>query len=141
MTLGQLGPHEVYLNESRAPALNARAGDRLTSMSVANRPITLTVRHVLRNEGLAAGGLLRRLWPRPRCCCRCARLQALAGQPGQINVVLISKRGDAMAGAALSDKVTDPLRAPLANPAQVAAPRRPVLRRPRRSSRAADAAP
>jgi len=106
VTLGQLGADQVYINGVARQALGVSAGDRL-SLFIAGRRVPLIVRAVLRDENLAAGGLLSGgssadstlLLP-------LGRAQALLGQQGRITDILISNRGDALAGAALTDKVT-----------------------------------
>ena len=114
VTLGQLGANQVYLNGAARQALDARAGDTVR-LFIAGRPATLVVRAVLRDENLAAGGLLSGgASADPEIMLPLARAQALLGHPGQVTEVLISNQGDALAGAALTDKVTAALTAPLA---------------------------
>src|SRR5437763_11574940 len=120
-TLGRLGADQVYLNAAAQQALDAHAGDRLR-LFMAGQPASVAVRAVLRDENLAAGGLLSAgSSADPEVLLPLDRAQALLGRPGQVTEVLISNRGDALAGAALTDRVTAALQAPLADPAQVAA--------------------
>jgi putative ABC transport system permease protein len=106
VTLDQLGPHEVYLAEITPHAVDAHAHDTI-AVFVHNRPVSYAVRAVLRAEdGLAAGdqaGDVEVLMP-------LARLQTLLGRPGQITTVLVSNRGDALSGAALTSPVAAALR-------------------------------
>jgi putative ABC transport system permease protein len=119
VTLGQLGSHEVYLNQKAADALNAHPGDTLRFF-VGSQPVPAVVRAVLRNEGLAAGGLLSGgASTDPEVVLPLDRLQSLSSQPGMITAVLVSNHGDALSGATLTSVVTDQLRALLANPQQV----------------------
>jgi len=121
VTLGQLGANQVYLNGAAQQALGARAGDQLR-LFIGGRRVPVVVRSVLRDEGLAAGGLLSAgASADPEIVLPLDRAQALLGQPGEITAVLISNQGDALAGAALTDRVTAALQAPLADPAQAAA--------------------
>ncbi len=127
VTLRQLGPHEVYLNHKAAVSLNAHAGDTLR-VYVGNQPVSLTLRAVLRDEGLAAGGLVSGgSSAEPTLLLPLDRLQALTSRPGKITVILVSNRGDDLGGATLTVPVTDQIRALLANPAQVLAAQR-ILR-------------
>ncbi len=119
--LDALGAGEVYLNDRAAHALDAHAGDKLT-VYIANKPVSLIVKDVVRDENLAAGGLLSGGQNSdPALILPLDRLQSLTGRRDQVTAVLVSNRGDATAGAALTASVTDRLRALLANPTQVAA--------------------
>ncbi len=119
VTLGQLGPHEVYRNQKAADALNAHPGDALRFF-VGGRPVPAVLRAVLRDQGLAAGGLVSNgASADPEVLLPLDRLQNLTGQPGNVTVVLISNRGDTLSGAALTAGVTDQVRALLSNPVQV----------------------
>ena len=123
-TLGQLGSHEVYLNQKAAAALDAHAGDSLR-LFVGGRPVPAVLRAVLRSGDLVPGGGSAD----PEILVPLDRLQALTGLPGKVTVVLVSNRGDALGGAALTATVADQLRALLANPAQVRAAQA-ILRAP-----------
>jgi hypothetical protein len=71
---------------------------------------------VLRNQNLAAGGLLSGgAQGAPVVLVPLQRLQQVIGQPGQITTVLVSNRGDALAAAPLSDQVTNAIQALLAD--------------------------
>jgi putative ABC transport system permease protein len=134
VTMGQLSPPspapsihrqtaidagEVYINQRAADALNARAGDAL-HLYIGNLPAVVRVRAVLRDENLAAGGLLSNgAQADPTVLVPLQRIQALVGRPDQVTVVLVSNRGDAIGGAAYSDGATAQLRALLANTASV----------------------
>jgi len=119
VTLGALGTGEVYLNDRAAQALGAHAGDRL-AVYVLNRPVALTVRAILRNEGLATGGLLSGGQSlAPQILLGLDRVQALLGRQGQVGAVLISNTGDNIGGAVRSGVVADRLAILLANPGQV----------------------
>ena len=119
--LDSLGANEVDINDQAAHALGASSGDHLI-VYVANRPVSVVVRDILRNTGLATGGLLSGGQnAAPSVLLPLDRLQRLTGHPGQITTVLISNRGDAISGASLTSKVADAVRAQLANPAAVTA--------------------
>jgi len=119
--LSRLGAGDVYLNQSARQALNAHVGDHLQLFAGGAR-IPFVVRDVTQDQNLASGGLISNFGAsKPAALLPLDRLQALVGQPNAINAVLISNRGDALSGADLSDKVTAPLRAALADPAQVRA--------------------
>jgi len=121
--LGALGAGEAYINDQAAHALGAHGGDHLT-VYIANRPVSLVVRDILRNTGLATGGLLSGgQSAAPAVLLPLDRLQRLTGRTGQITTVLISNRGDAIGGAGLSGKVADAARAQLVNPAAATAAR------------------
>ncbi len=116
VSLSQLAPGQVYLSELTGHDINAHDGDTIM-LYLNNQPQQFTVRRVLRNQGLAAGGLangdVEVLLP-------LSVAQNLIGQPGKISQVLISNSGDALSGVSLSDRVTTELHIPLANTAQVA---------------------
>ncbi len=124
--LGDLARDEVYINGLAADALNARAGDRL-AVNVGGRAVPMTVRGVLRNDNLAGGGLSEINGggglADPALLLPLDRLRALVGQPGQVNLALIANTGTGTSSANGTDAVVDPLRALLADPAQVAAAR------------------
>ena len=124
--LGDLGRDEVYINQLAADALNARAGDRL-AVNIGGRPVPLTVRQVLRNDNLAGGGLSEIYGSGgladPALLLPLDRLRALVGQPGRVNLVLIANTGAGASSAGQTDAVVDPVRALLADPAQVATAR------------------
>jgi putative ABC transport system permease protein len=114
VTLKQLGPNETYLNAKAADNLNAHPGDTVVAFLL-GQPMQLRVRAILRDENLASGGLSSggtQLLPSI-----IMPLERLGQAP---NVVLISNKGDATSGADNTDAVTNPLRALLANPKNVA---------------------
>jgi len=122
VSLSGLAANHVYLNELAARSLGAHAGDTLV-VFFNGKPANLVVRSVVRNENLAAGGLSAlngssRIAD-PAILLPLDRLQALAGQPERINLVLVSNTGDSLTGARLSDAVADQLRALLADSAQL----------------------
>ncbi len=121
--LGGLGRDEVYINGLAADALNARAGDRL-AVNVGGRAVPMTVRQVLRNDNLAGGGLSEIYGSGgladPALLLPLDRMQALVGQPGRVNLALIANSGAGTSSANQTDAVVDPVRALLADPAQVA---------------------
>ena len=104
ISLGELGPGEVYLNENAAEELLVEAGDSVV-VYAAGEPSPARVRDVVAFDGAATAdsALLVPL----------ATAQELFAHPGEIGTVLVSNRGDPIAGAELSDRVTAHL-APLA---------------------------
>ena len=105
VSLGQLGPHQVYLSTLAAQGLNARAGDRL-QVFAGGRLENVTVRAVVTNENLAGGGLRSGgNSTDPVILAPMQRVQHWTGHPAQITQVLISNRGDALSGAALTGQV------------------------------------
>ncbi|MDQ2741368.1 MAG: ABC transporter permease, partial [Chloroflexota bacterium] len=102
VSLGQLGPHQVYLSALAAQGLNARAGDRL-QIFARGRPENVTIRAVVSNEYLAGGGLRSGgNSTDPVILAPIQRIQRWIDHPSQITHVLISNRGDALSGAALT---------------------------------------
>jgi putative ABC transport system permease protein len=96
VTLAQLGDSEVYLNADAAEELDAAAGDRL-QLLVGGQTTPFTVRSVVRFDGAGSDG--------PAVLAPLATAQRLLGIPGLVEHLLISNRGDAVSGAALSDDV------------------------------------
>jgi putative ABC transport system permease protein len=120
VSLAQLGPSEVYLNQVAAGKLAARAGDSLV-LYTGTASLHLTVRAIVRTQYLAAGGLLSHgEVADPTILMPLNRLQQALGLPGAVTAMLISNRGDTTGGYAYSDGVTNQLRALLANPLQIA---------------------
>ena len=114
VTLGQLGPNEAYINAKAADNLNAHPGDTVVAYALGT-PVQLRVRAILRNENLASGGLSTggtQLLPSI-----IVPLERLGKPP---NAILVSNKGDATSGSDNTDAVTNPLRALLANPKNVA---------------------
>jgi len=110
VTLSQLATNQVYLNEEAAGTLNAHPGDRLR-LFVNHRPVTVTLRAIVQNEGLAGGGLGGQIQIDPVALMPLDRMQAMCGHAGQITHVLVSNRGDVLGGAALTGRVDAPLHA------------------------------
>jgi putative ABC transport system permease protein len=110
VTLSRLGANEVYLNQLAAQHLNAKPGDHL-ELLVGGRPTTVTVRDVLRTQGLAAGGLAAHdIQSHPEVLLPLDRAQQLTGQPGQVTHVLVSNQGDDLTGATLTSRVKTQIR-------------------------------
>ena len=110
VTLQQLGANEIYLNQEAAGDLNAHAGDRLR-LYVDHRSVTVTVRAIVQNNGLAGGGLLGNIQIDPVVLMPLERLQTISGHPGQITHILVSNQGDVLSGAALTGTVDRQLHA------------------------------
>src|SRR3990170_3857058 len=101
LSLGDLGPDEVYLNRKAAKELRVGAGDRVLVFAGSTKN-SASVREVVGFDGAgtADAAMLVSL----------GVAQRLFGHPGEIRAVLISNRGGATAGAALSDEVASLLR-------------------------------
>ena len=101
LSLDDLRPGEVFLNEKAADELLASAGDGVILFTAQTR-VRVMVGAVVRYDGAGTddSALLLPI----------AAAQKLLGQPGQVNHVLISNRGDATSGAGLSDQVVRELR-------------------------------
>ncbi len=97
VSLAALGPGEAYLNASAADELAVGAGDRIAVYAGGGRPSALRVREIVAYDGAGTteSALLMPL----------AGAQALLAAPGRVNRVLVSNRGDATSGAALTDEV------------------------------------
>ena len=97
-SLADLGPGAVFVNEEAAEELAVTDGDRLRVLA-GETVVPMRVEAVVSFRGAGADGpaLLVPLGP----------AQDLVGEPGQIRHVLVSNRGDAMSGAALSDEVIE----------------------------------
>jgi putative ABC transport system permease protein len=98
VTIDDLSPTEVYLNEEAAENLDASPGHELVIHGPAGaQPATVTA--VIRYDGMGTGsndpGLIMPL----------ARAQGLFLKEGQIRHIIISNRGNAESGAALTDEV------------------------------------
>ena len=96
VSLGELGPGEVYLNRKAASELRIEPGAKVVVFA-AGVPHAARVRDVVDFQGAATAdaALLVPL----------ATGQELFGHPGQIRAVLISNRGDDFSGAQFSDEV------------------------------------
>jgi putative ABC transport system permease protein len=104
LSLGDLGPDDVYLNRKAAEKLGVSQGDEVVVYAGGAQPRPSRVRDVVGfdGSGSADAALLVPL----------EHAQGLFGHPGEIRAVLISNRGGATAGAALTDEVVarlDPL--------------------------------
>jgi putative ABC transport system permease protein len=106
LSLDELGPREVYLNQKAATELRVAAGDPVLVFASGSGSTPARVRDVVRFEGAgtADAALLVPL----------ATAQELFGHPGEIRAILVSNRGGATAGAALTDDVVARLQ-PLAD--------------------------
>ncbi|HEX5028405.1 MAG TPA: FtsX-like permease family protein [Gaiellaceae bacterium] len=96
LSLGDLGPREIYLNHKAASKLRIEPGARVVVFAN-GVPHEARVRDVVEFEGAgtADAALLVPL----------ATGQRLFGHPGEIRAVLVSNRGDDLGGAARSDDV------------------------------------
>ena len=105
VSLAALGPHEVYLNRDAADELDARTGDRLRVLAgVAEAAVSVAA--IVDHDGTGSDGAAVLL--------PLARAQALLAHEGEVRYVLVSNRGDATSGAALTDSVVRGTRAALA---------------------------
>ena len=97
-TLGELRSNELYLNAKAADELDARIGDRVLIFA-GHRPASLRVRDIVRYEGAGTSdsGMLMPL----------ATAQRVLDKPGLIKHILISNKGGAMSGVALTDQVVN----------------------------------
>jgi putative ABC transport system permease protein len=107
VALADLGDGEGYLNEAAADELGVGPGDRLAVLAGA-RPAVVSVRDVVSYDGAGTSdsALMMRL----------GDAQGLLGAGARANRVLISNRGGATSGAALTDRVlerVEPAVAPL----------------------------
>ncbi|HSK15857.1 MAG TPA: FtsX-like permease family protein [Gaiellaceae bacterium] len=98
--LAELGTGEVFVNEKAAEELAVAPGDRVL-LYAGGPPWRSIVRDVVSYKGAGTSGaaLLMPL----------AEAQAFFGRPDQVRHVLVSNRGDATGGAALSDEVVERL--------------------------------
>ena len=103
VALDDLGPGEVYIDESAADDLDAAAGDLLL-LFVGSQPTTLQLAGVV--KGASSGSLGLVLMPLESA-------QAIFNEPGRINAVYISNSGGALDGARGSDEVVETLEGPL----------------------------
>ncbi len=101
LSLGDLRPGEVYLNRKAAKELRVAAGDRVLVFA-GGTDSTARVHDVVRFEGAGTADAAM-LVPLDAA-------QRLFGHPDEIRAVLISNRGGATAGAALSEQVALGLR-------------------------------
>ena len=106
--LRDVAPGQAVLNREAAAALQASPGDRLR-VYYRERPIELELVEVTRNGDL--GGA------QPTFVLPLEDLQELAGQPRQINQILVANRGDATTSVQLSEEVARAIRPLLVDPA------------------------
>jgi len=101
VTLAQLAPGQIYLNEKAADKLHVRAGDPLLVFTGAT-PTRMHIKAIVHFDGAgtADSALLLPL----------GEAQRLFGTPGQIEGVIISNRGHGDAAVALTDKVVATLK-------------------------------
>ncbi len=104
VSLGGLGPDEVYIDESTADELLAGVGDQLV-LFVGSQPNYVRLAAVV--KGASCGSLNFVLVPLDRA-------QGFFHRPGQINGVYISNNGGALEGAAFSDDIAQRLAPTLA---------------------------
>ena len=96
LSLGDLRPGEVYLNEKAGSELGVEAGD-VVLVYAGGEPVRMRVRDLVEFDGAgtADASLLMSL----------DGAQQLYSRPGEIRMILVSNRGDDIGGAALSDDV------------------------------------
>jgi len=96
LSLGDLRDREVYLNEKAGSELGVEAGDRVLVYS-GGEPARMQVRDLVEFDGAGTAdtALLMSL----------DQAQRLYGRPGELRMILVSNRGDDIAGAELSDEV------------------------------------
>jgi putative ABC transport system permease protein len=101
VTLAELPPGELYLNEKAAGKLHVRAGDPLL-VYVGAKPVRMRIRTVVRFDGAGTSdsALLMPL----------GEAQRLYGKTGQVMGILISNRGQDDAAVKLTDRVVDALK-------------------------------
>ena len=101
VTLADLRPGELYLNEKAADELHVRAGDPLL-VYVEAKPVRMTIRAIVRFDGAgtADSALLLPL----------VEAQRLLGKPGMIKGILISNRGHGDEAVGLTDRVIETLK-------------------------------
>ncbi|MGH2931842.1 MAG: ABC transporter permease, partial [Gaiellaceae bacterium] len=101
VSLNDLGPREIYLNDRAARDLRAESGDRVM-MFVGETRVVVRVREVVHFDGAgtADAALLVPL----------DRAQTLLAKQGRIKHVLVSNLGEGNDGVGLSNKVAETLR-------------------------------
>ncbi|MBD0328824.1 MAG: ABC transporter permease [Thermoleophilia bacterium] len=101
VSLADLRPGELFLNEDAAEELGARPGHRVRVLAGA-KPVSFRVRAVVefRGAGTSEAAVFTDL----------VAAQRLLGVPGKVEHVLVSNRGDELSGAKLSDAVVEELR-------------------------------
>ena len=91
----------MYINDKAAEELEARVGDEL-QLFLADQALFFTVKDIVDRGGLA-GRDSTLLLPLERA-------QEIFDRPGQINLIVVSNRGDELTGADVSEEVTEGLR-------------------------------
>ena len=100
ISLKSLKGREIFLNQDAAKKLDAREGDVL-NLYTGGKKTNLTVKHVVKNGGLAGGGDSR-----PGLIIKLDSFQSILDAPNKITHILISNKGDAITGLELSNEVT-----------------------------------
>jgi putative ABC transport system permease protein len=113
LSLSALAPGAVYLSAQLASRLEVHDGDALLAYLGAT-PTTLRVAGVYASGAYPAG--------ERSAVMSLAQLQAVVGHPGEINLVLVSNRGDAIGGNAQTDAVMNALDPALAGSGLKASP-------------------
>jgi len=106
VSLEDLSPDEVYLNDEAADELNATAGDELSVFS-ADEPVPLRVKAIVKYDGTLTeeSALLMPL----------DAAQRLLNKEGQIKHIFVSNRGGTLSGAQHTDEVISVLEPSLAS--------------------------
>ena len=99
--LESLAEGEAYINDRAADELEAEAGHDLR-MIVGNGSLLIKVKGVVNRGGLAGSD--------PTLILPLERAQGIFDRPGQVNLIVVSNQGDALAGEVLSNEVTQELR-------------------------------
>ena len=99
--LEELGPDEAYINDKAEKELDAVAGDEL-QLFVGENTVTLRVAGILKHGGLAVRD--------PTLILPLESAQSTFDRAGQVNLIVVSNRGDRLTGVEVSEKVTEGLR-------------------------------
>ena len=99
--LENLTDGEVYITEKAAEELEAVAGDEIR-LFLDSEPLSVNVKGVIGGGGLAGRD--------PTTVLSLARAQSIFNRAGQINLIVVSNRGDEYAGSDSSEEVTRELR-------------------------------
>ena len=100
VSLADLRPGEVFLNRKAARELRVAPGDEIL-VYAGGRPVPATVRDAVSFDGSGTADTAMLL--------PLSAAQHLFGHEGQVKIVLVSNRGDAVSGAKLSDDVSQRL--------------------------------
>jgi len=111
VSVEELAPNEIYVNELLADEIDAKAGHQMM-MLYGDNVTMFTVKAVIKDEGRAAYGQL--FGPSGAAGGKnifmpLDRVQQLIGRPGMINLIKVSNTGDVRGGVDRSDKVEDGL--------------------------------